>query len=105
MAVILLGVGLALVIASKIFYNQRCAAGQGIPYNQKKKADALWRLCLVGDCFYVGCVQFSVTFLNFPDVGLNEAGVRFFLFNLDKHAPLYLRFSVNSDILAISLGG
>ena len=30
---------------------------------------------------------------------------RFFLFNLDKHAPLYLRFSVNSDILAISLGG
>ena len=54
MAFILLGVGLALVIASKIFYNQRCAAGQGIPYNQKEKL-----------MFYVGCVQFS---LRYPDV-------------------------------------
>ena len=33
MAFLLLALGLALVIASKIVYNKRCIAGQGIPYN------------------------------------------------------------------------
>lgn len=37
MAFLLLALGLALVIASKIVYNKRCITGQGIPYNQKEK--------------------------------------------------------------------
>ncbi|MSA70326.1 hypothetical protein [Holdemania massiliensis] len=37
MAFLLLGLGLTLVILSKILYNKRCIAGQGIPYNQKEK--------------------------------------------------------------------
>ena len=36
MAFILLAVGLGLVIYSKISYNQRCTAGQGIPYDKKE---------------------------------------------------------------------
>ena len=51
MAFILLGVGLALVIASKIFYNQRCAAGQGIPSNQKEKLMLYGGYVLLGIAF------------------------------------------------------
>lgn len=51
MAFILLGIGLALVIASKIFYNQRCAAGQGIPYNQKEKLMLYGGYVLLGIAF------------------------------------------------------
>ena len=51
MAFILLGLGLALVIASKIFYNKRCVAGQGIPYNQKEQLKLYCGYLLLGIAF------------------------------------------------------
>ena len=51
MAFILLSLGLALVIASKIFYNKRCVAGQGIPYNQKEKLTLYCGYLLLGIAF------------------------------------------------------
>ena len=51
MAFILLGLGLALVIASKILYNKRRLAGQGIPYNQREKLFMYGGYLLLGIAF------------------------------------------------------